>query len=54
MIPVMKIRGNIDCWEAIRFSIKIKKTITGDGYEPSTRIYSSGRLKEKYSKMWID
>ena len=45
MVSVMKISGNIDSWENVRFSVEIKENDQGGGYESSTRIYSSGRLK---------
>ena len=45
MVSVMKISGNIDSWETVRFSLESKENDQGGGYESSTRIYSFGRLE---------
>ena len=47
MVPVMKIRGDIDSREAVRFSVESKANDQREAVtNHSTRICSSGRLYE--------
>ena len=47
MVTVINIRGNIDCREAVLFSVEKKENDQRRcDKEPSTRIYLSGRLNE--------
>ena len=54
MILVVKFRGSIYSWEAVRFPVERKENYQGGGLGIIYSLYSSGGLKGQDSKMWID